>query len=274
MPAKRSTPRIRFNHLDLSWCFGIQPIFVNPDDTVDCNLFNLDRHFLPAKRRHRRIVKDLNPKWCDVKFFYHKKTDEQKQQIVKNAIKYYHLAPYCIKMMRDVALKFEFDITIDEFINQGSKYVTNILLSAAIHNYIRNKLVSGNRFITSDPKIIDLLRMRTGIVGIYKKILVSEELLPRNEIIVTANGGMTFDNGILLCPLIYRKEFNRWMYENNKSEDFSYMKFANYPIMREYRYKMDLYEEFINEYIPMDWHFEVFENNAKFFYTVLRFKES
>lgn len=272
MPAKRAVPHIDFKHFELSQCFGITPIFVNTDDTIDCNLFNLYRKYHARRVKDRAMIRWFTQDQADVKFVYHKKTEEEKKELVKNAINYYQLGGYCMRAIRQHSKTYDFDITIDQFLSQSKKYVQNIVLCAALNCFIHTKLVTGNRFVSSNKKLLDLLNVDPAILGIYKRIVVPESLIPQNELLICANGGMTYDNGILLCPIIYRQELMKWMFENDKSDDFSDMKFSTYPIMREWRYKCDLYGEYINECIPLEWHIEVFEKNASNFYTFLHFK--
>ena len=118
---------------------------------------------------------------------------------------------------------------------------------------------------------MNLFNPKPNVLGIYKKILVPPNLLPPNELLVCANGGMTFDNGMLLCPLIYRKELNQWLLENDKTDQIMNYDYNTYPIMRAYREQMDVWGEFINECIPLEWHIEVFEKSAWSYYTLLRF---
>ena len=274
MPAKRAIPLIEFKHLQLTQCFGIQPIIVKPDGSVKCNLFNMYRKYLGRRYRNGEIIRNFTIEQATPRYIHHHKTEEEKQEIVKNAINYYQLPMACMRKILEIGRHIKYDITLDEFLAQGRDFVTNHFYIQALNCFIYNKLVNGNRFIASNPDLLDNVIPKTTIVGIIEKILVPESLLPKNCFIIAARGGMTFDNGILLCPLIYEKEFQKWMFEKGKSDDFSYMKFATYPVMREYRYKMDLWGEFINDWIPLEWHFEVFEKNARNFYRIIHLKES
>lgn len=259
--------------MEYAKCFGIQPIIVEPDGSVECNLFNLYRKYKPRRREHYRVVRDFTLKESDVKIDYHHKTDEEKQQIVKNAINYYQLPYYCVKMMQKYARYDRVCMNVDDLIWMGHKDVNNLIMRFALREFIRNKVVSGNRFLSSNKGLLDSLNPNTTVVGIYEKILLPENWAPKNEIIVVANGGMTFDNGILLCPLLYRQELNKWLVDNNKSDDFGWMKADRFPIMREYRHKYDVYAEFMNECIPLEWHFEVFEKNVANFYSRIVFNK-
>ena len=271
MPAKRAVPHIDFKHFVYASCFGIQPIIVEPDGSVECNLFNLYRNFKPRRRFMRKIVREFTLEESDVKICYHHKTEEEKQQIVKNAINYYQLPLYCLRLMKRHASHARVNMTLDQLIAFGSDSVNSLILRFALRQFASNLVVTGNRFLSSNTKLLDNLRPLPCDVGITEKIVVPEGWMPQNEILVVANGGMTFDNGMLLCPLIYREEFNRWLFDNDKSDDLSWMKFDRYPIMREYRYLMDLYAEYMNECIPLEWHVEVFEENVSKFYTHVRF---
>lgn len=273
MPIKRAVPLIEFKHVPLTQCFGIQPILVKPDGSVKCNLFNLYRKYLGRRFRNHEIVRRFTLEQSDPRYVHHFKTEEEKQEIVKNALKYYELPYACMKKIFDTGRHFQYDVTLDEFLAQGSKFVTNRIFTEMINCYIYNKLVTGNRIVTSCQAILDNLECRVGKLGVIERILVPENILPKNYMVIAARGGMTFDNGILLCPLIYEKEFNKWAFEHDKNIDFSEMKFKDYPVMREYRYKMDLWGEFINDWIPLEWHFEVFEKNARNFYRIIKFKE-
>lgn len=274
MPAKRSIPLIEFKHLPITQGFGIQPIFIKPDGNVKCNLFNLYRKYLSRRVKNNKVIRTFSLEEATPKYIHHYKTEAEKQEIVKNAINYHYLAGSCVKKIFEVGRHIKYDITLDEFLSQGTKFITNRIFIEALNCFIYNKLVSGNKFISSNPDILNNIKNDFRVVGIFEKILVSENLLPNNCVIVAARGGMTFDNGILLCPLIYEKEFQKWLFEKNKSDDFSDMTFKNYPVMREYRHKMDLWGEFINDWIPLEWHFEVFEKNARNFYRIIHLKAS
>ena len=274
MPVKRAVPLIEFKPVPLTQCFGIQPIIIKPDGEIRCNLFNIFRKFKGRKHIKRRGIRTFTLKDAEPRFIYHYKTGEEKQEIVKNAINYYALPQACIKKMMEIGMHYEYDITLDEFIAQGPEFITNRIFIDALGCFVFNKLVSGNRVVSSCPEICNNILSTVGKVGKIESILVPESLLPRNYMIIAARGGMTFDNGILLCPLIYEKEFNKWAFEHDKEIDFSKADFKRYPIMREYRCKMDLWGEYINDWIPLEWHFETFEKNAHAFYRIIKFKDS
>lgn len=273
MPAKRAVPHIDFKHLRYAKCFGVQPIIVEPDGSVECNLFNLYRKFKPRRRVRHKVVRDFTLKESDVKIDYHHKTEEEKKAIVKNAINYYQLPVYCLRMMQKYARYDRVCMNVDDLINMGKMCVNNLIMRFALREFIRNKVVSGNRFLSSNKRLLDALTPSNSVVGIYDKILLPENMAPKNEILVVANGGMTFDNGMLLCPLLYRNELNKWLVDNDKSDDFGWLNDRRFPIMREYRHKCDVYAEFMNECIPLEWHIEVFEKNVANFYSRIVFNK-
>lgn len=268
------SPSIEFKHLDIASCFGITPIFVNPDGSVDCNLFNLYRKYDTRILKSCQVIKEIEKLPAEVRHIWHHKTDKEKQEIVNNAIDYYSLPARCVEMMRSLAVYYDFDITMDQFLQQGRKYVNDKILIASLMIFCYGRMTQGNRIISSDKRLLDMASMGVSHMGNHKKILLPETLLPRNEILITGAGRMSFNNGMLLCPILYRNEFNKWMFENNRTDDFSDQKFVRYQIMRQYAKKYEVYQDYINEYIPMRWHIEVFEKNAKCFYNILRFKKA
>ena len=275
MIGPRVVPYIDFKPLELSKCFGVCPIIVNPDGTVRCNLFNLirDYNIRVLCPETKRCIKTFTRLKSAPKFVWHQKSESDKQMIVKNAINYYSLAHYCINCIYENAAHLNYDVTLKEFLGGGRNFITNRLLAEALTLFIKNKLNNGNKFVASNKAILDNFVALTSAVGIYNKILVPNDLMPENDIIIAAQGGMTFDNGILLCPLIYKQEFNRWLFDNDISDDFSGEKYRDYPVLRECGMRYKLYERFINEHIPLEWHLEVFEKNVKDFYTIIHLKQ-
>lgn len=272
MPAKRAVPTIEFKPVKLTQAFGIQPIIVHPDGSIWCNLFNLYRKYQARKYKNKKIVRGLDFETATPRYIWHYKSDEEKQEIVKNAVNYYQLTRACMNKILEVGKHINYDLTVDEFIQQGMHFVTNRVFTEALACFVYNKLVNGNKFISSNEELLKKIKPYFHITGIVEKILVPDAILPRDTLVISARGGMTFDNGILLCPLIYEAEFNKWMYEKGKSLEIPDKKFRDYPIMREYRYKMDLWGEYINDWIPLEWHFEVFEKNARYFHRIIHFK--
>lgn len=119
----------------------------------------------------------------------------------------------------------------------------------------------GNFFITSENEIYNNIKFAAKQINKYNKYKVSPDVLEENLIIVGAKGCMNFDNPIMAVPFIDKYDFEFFL--RNKGitvkEEIQLNKSGlMYPVVDYYRKQYEKYQLYLNEKMPLKWHFEKF----------------
>lgn len=241
-------------------CFSIQPTLVKGEVPERISLFSLGRY----------------TKWRD--------------NATTNSVY------YTPKLYRDIDAKIAFDRGISNEI--AELYSLNILLQTSLHLKInkslfylrenkdalrytllyysellkyKNRLNKGNFFITSDDKIFENIKFAAKQLNKYKKYKVSSNWLEENLIIIGAKGCMNFDNPIIASPFIDYKDYQQFLRERDIDDRYETKltgSGSSWPIMAKMRKHYDNYQLYLNEKMPLKWHFEKFLYPEIFYITL------
>ena len=135
----------------------------------------------------------------------------------------------------------------------------------------KNRLNKGNFFITSDDKVFDNIKFAARQLNKYKKYKVSSKWLEENLIIIGAKGCMNFDNPIIASPFIDYKDYQQFLKERGIDDRYETKLVgsgSSWPIMAKMRKHYDNYQLYLNEKMPLKWHFEKFLYPEMFYITL------
>lgn len=260
MPNERQIRLTVPNENSLINCFGIEPVFVKGGVPERISLFSLGRY----------------TKWYDNattnNIYYTPKLYKglEAQQIYDKAIKNEIAELYALNVLLQSSLHIKINKSLSFLSNNVKELQKTLLYYSELLKY-KNRLNKGNIFITSSPEIYKNTRFAFKQLNKYNKYLVPAEWLEENLIIVGAKGCVNFDNPIIAVPFIDQNDYENFL--SLKGIDNNYeLKLKNagssWPVMAHMRKHYDNYQLYLNEKMPLKWHFEKFKYPEMFYLTI------
>ena len=256
MSKERKFPEILLNDPLLD-CFGIQPIFTQDGEIVENNVFHVYRELI-TKRNKLGYFK------------FNKLEDYKKLQL--GAFHYSLLWHRVIEEMLKCERVFGLGCTVDKFLEYPKEKCLDLIKLQAYYLWYINTFRIGNRFISSNEKLLKYISFKRTELH-HEKILVSSELLKDNVLIVAAKGTMMSDQGLVLCPFIDKDEYLEYLDINGLSDDIPVDRTERYPLLKKWSKIYSHYESFIKEKTPKKWYISRSLDVGKF-YSIIVFNES
>lgn len=238
-------------------CFGIQPILVESEMPDRISLFSINRYKKwkdDATTNNVYYMPVLYKGW-DAKRIYDK--------AIRNEI----AELYGLNLLLRKSLHIKINKSLSA-LRENKEELRKLLLYYSELLKYRNRLNAGNFFITSDKLIHNNIKFSAKQLRKFDKYLINPLYLEENIIIVGAKGTMNFDNQIMAVPFIDNYDYNRFLLNKGivpSKEIKLEIPGKAYPIVDYYRKKYDNYELYLNEKVPLKWHFETFKHTNKFY---------
>jgi len=252
--------RLEFPNNSLVNCFGIEPTLVKGEIPARISLFSLGRY---TKWRDNATTNNV---YYTPKLY----TGWEAKEVFDRGIKNELIDLYSLNVLLQTSLHIKINKSLKYLENNKDALRYTLLYYSELLKY-KNRLNKGNFFITSVPKIYKEIKFAAKQLNHYNKYLVSTEWLEENLIIIGAKGCMNFDNPIIASPFIDYTDYSSFLVEKNIS-DYYDLKLvgsgSSWPIMAKMRQKYDNYQLYLNEKMPLKWHFEKFLYPEMFYITL------
>jgi hypothetical protein len=260
MPNERQIKLELPNKNSLINCFGLMPNIVKSEIPERISLFSLGRY---TKWKDNATTNNIyyTPK-------IYKGIDAV--NIYNHAIKNEIADLYSLNILLKNSLHLKINKSLAELKNNKAELKKLLLYYSELLKY-KNRLSKGNFFITSDKDIFSNIKFAYRQINNYNKYIVSPEYLEENLIIIGAKGCMNFDNPIIACPFIDYDDFYSFLDINNIDREHE-LKLINtgssWPVVSYMRKHYDNYQRYLNEKMPLKWHFEIFKYPEMFYITL------
>lgn len=237
-------------------CFGIQPSFVKNEISEDISLFSISRY----------------KKWTDTSdsnIFYIPKIykDKQAQFAYAKAKHVNDIELWVLRILLNESLHVQrFETKTD--LESDKKKLRDLLLYYSELLKYKNRLNKGNFFITSNQPIFNNINFAFKQLQNWNKYIINKDYLADNLIIIGARGTTSFDNPIIASPFIDRVDYEIFK-RNNKLSDFIIPDMSKrFPIISKMNKMYDNYQLYLNEKMPLRWHFEKLGNPSLYYITL------
>lgn len=256
MPSERHI-KLEIPGTNLINCFGIQPVLFQGEVPQRISLFSLQRY---TKWRDNATTNNIFYvpkiyKGLSAKNIYDKSISANLSEL------------YVLNLLLQNSLHIRVQYTLDELQNDKVKLKNLLLYYSELLKY-KNRMNKGNFFITSDNKIFNNIKFAAKQLNNYKKYKIESSYLEENLIIIGAKGYVNFDNPIIAVPFINSNDYNTFIKDRI---NFQINQSSSWPVMSYMRKEYDNYQLFLNEKMPLKWHFEIF-NYPEMFYITLHLK--
>ena len=241
-------------------CFGIQPSLVKSGIPNRISLFSLGRYTKwkdDATTNSVYYTPRLYTGW-DVKRIYSKAVDNKIAEL------------YSLNLLLQNSLHIKINKSLNDLENNKDSLRYTLLYYSELLKY-KNRLNKGNFFITSNQQIFDNIKFAARQLNNFKKYKVSSDILEENLIIIGAKGSVNFDNPIIAVPFIDYTDFYNFLDTKDISVSSNLILKGNkssWPIMAKKRIEYDNYQLYLNEKMPLKWHFEKFLYPEMFYITI------
>lgn len=227
-------------------CFSIQPILVKNEIPNRISLFSLNRY---TKWRDDATTNNV---------FYVPKIYKgvDAKRIYDKAINKELLELYSLNVLLNTSLHVKVNASLKDLQLDKNKLRKLLLYYSELLKY-KNRLNKGNIFITSDDLIFENIKFAAKQLNKFKKYKVDKDLLEENLIIIAAKGYVNFDNPIVAAPFIDSSEYNLFL-KDIPNYNKSFKSTSSWPVMNQMIHEYENYQKFINEKMPLKWHFEKF----------------
>lgn len=241
-------------------CFGIQPIFLKSEVPDRISLFSLGRY----------------TKWKDnattnsVYYTPRLYTGWDARRIYSNAVNNQIAELYALNMILQNSLHVKLNKSLSRLEENKDALRYTLLYYSELLKY-KNRLNKGNFFITSNEKIFDNIKFAAKQLNKFKKYKVSSEVLEENIIIIGAKGSVNFDNPIIAAPFINYSDYRNFLLNKGISLENDLIlsgSKSSWPVMAKMRKEYDNYQLYLNEKVPLKWHFEKFLYPEMFYITL------
>lgn len=241
-------------------CFGIQPSLIKSEIPSRISLFSLGRY----------------TKWKDdattnsVYYTPRLYTGWDAKRIYSNAIDNKIAELYSLNLLLQNSLHVKINKSLNDLEKNKDSLRYTLLYYSELLKY-KNRLNKGNFFITSSQEIFDNIKFAARQLNNFKKYKVSSEVLEENLIIVGARGSVNFDNPIMAVPFIDYDDYYNFLSNKNISINSNLVlkgSKSSWPVMAKKRAEYDNYQLYLNEKMPLKWHFEKFLYPEMFYITL------
>lgn len=244
-------------------CFGIQPIFIENGKADD--------NFLS-------FVYRVGNSFNKVGVMSHMSVRRDSDVILKNK---FHIndAPSVVvnTLLNNRTFTFKQKASLDELMEPKNheKLKETILIHLERIRYY-TMMCMGNFLITSRKDLYNRRLFTAKEVLNFEQYLVSEDLLPRNIIILGHRNRNVYRCPYLACPLIDKNHFDDICYMNGIDiDDFPFDKKLRYPIIEKYKNLYSLYQSYLDNVDVPYWYIETFNkepiSRQKAYYSTLFF---
>ena len=245
-------------------CFGIQPTLYKGEVPERISLFSLGRY---TKWKDNATTNSI---------YYTPKIYKgwEAKNVYDKAVESKIVDLYSLNVLLDCALHIKIDKSLNDFRNDKMSLRNSLLYYSELLKY-KNRLNKGNFFITSDNTIFDNIKFAMKQLYPYKKYKVPSEWLEENIIIIGAKGTMNFDNPIIVSPFIEDYEYHQFLKNKGIFDNYKLTlkgSGSSWPVMAKMRKHYDNYQLYLNEKMPLKWHFEKFLY-PEMFYIAIHLKE-
>lgn len=259
MPSERHI-KLELPGNNLINCFGIQPTIVKSEIPERISLFSLGRY---TKWKDNATTNNVyyTPKLykgLDAKIIYSK--------AIKNEI----AELYSLNVLLQTSLHIKINKSLNYLQENKDALRYTLLYYSELLKY-KNRLNKGNFFITSDDKIFNNIKFAAKQLNKYNKYKVPSTWLEENLIIIGAKGCMNFDNPIIASPFIDYNDYQTFLAERGIKDNYETKLVGSgtsWPIMAKMRNHYDNYQLYLNEKMPLKWHFEKFLYPEMFYITL------
>lgn len=241
-------------------CFGIQPSLVKSGIPNRISLFSLGRYTKwkdDATTNSVYYTPQLYTGW-DAKRIYSKAVDNKIAEL------------YSLNLLLQNSLHIKINKSLNDLENNKDSLRYTLLYYSELLKY-KNRLNKGNFFITSNQQIFDNIKFAARQLNNFKKYKVSSNVLEENLIIIGAKGSVNFDNPIIAVPFIDYTDYYNFLDTKDISVSSNLILKGNkssWPIMAKKRIEYDNYQLYLNEKMPLKWHFEKFLYPEMFYITI------
>lgn len=252
--------RLELPNSSLVNCFGIEPTLVKGEVPERISLFSLGRY---TKWRDNATTNNVyyTPKLytgTDAKIAFDK--------AISNKI----VELYSLNVLLQTSLHVKLNKSLSYLRENKDALRYTLLYYSELLKY-KNRLNKGNFFITSDDKVFENIKFAAKQLNKYNKYKVPSEWLEENLIIIGAKGCMNFDNPIIASPFIDYKNYQQFLKERGIDDRYETKLVgsgSSWPIMAKMRKHYDNYQLYLNEKMPLKWHFEKFLYPEMFYITL------
>lgn len=246
---------------------GCQPIMVKNGEIERSSLFMIKR----KKQYSVGLKGKLYQVYQGDKYFYDIKVrnKEENDIIFKNQIHKSEIEQEIIYALLDNSTQFRCNNTVEEIVKE--KKLNKLVEFHKALLYAKNCMNWGTTFISSNPLILNNIKFKLN--NRFKYILLPESKLAKHVLIIGALSFNSFEEALVLSPLIDEDDYMDYQIENGLINYKSEVSPSSYKITPEYRDKYEKYEKYLNDVTPEYWYLEKFEHIENY-YTTLIFKES
>lgn len=241
-------------------CFGIQPTFFQREIPERISLFSLGRY---TKWKDDATTNSVyyTPKLykgIDAKVIFDKAIENEIAEL------------YSLNLLLQSSLHLKINKSLSYLQENKDALRYTLLYYSELLKY-KNRLNKGNFFITSDNKIFENIKFAAKQLNRYNKYKVPSGWLEENLIIIGAKGCINFDNPIIASPFIKYEDYQQFLKEKNINDNYETKLVgskSSWPIMAKMRKHYDNYQLYLNEKMPLKWHFEKFLYPEMFYITL------
>ena len=232
-------------------CLGIQPIFIK-DDFIERSSLTSVYHWHNKK----------NPIGI-TKYQAKVRRGEENKPILKNA---FHISVADYEVVQTILSNsdhFETEETYEELMN-NKKLLKEKILYQATYIKARTNYAKANFFISSNAELLKNLSFKFTELNNLKKYLVTENIIPKNQLIIGLRENSCFANPIIACPIIDKTDFDEVCHKNgldydNMRPDYS----KKYPLLERELDRYEILQQYMDVRQPKYWYIETFKSNQR-----------
>lgn len=256
---------LRLNKYSILNCFGMQPVFVEDGKIQESFLgfiYRVGNVLCKTGKMH-----NLH-KW---------RLEDENDVILKNAFHINNADQQIVKtLLNERTFTFKQNASLDELmLPKNNKKLKEILLMHFKRIKYYTMMCMGNFIITSRRDLYNTKLFNCSEVHNFNIYLVSEELLPKN-VLILGHSDKSFRTPYVMCPLFDKKIFDNLCELNGINIDnFVIDSKKKYPLIEKHLNLYSLYQSYLDNVEVPYWYIETFENpvktRQKAYYTTLFF---
>lgn len=263
---------IRIGKLNLSYkygnlinCFGIQPIFVENG--------KIPSSFLGYTYRIATYAHPQGKMKYDIRY----RLNEDNDYILKDKFHISQVDKHVVNTLLNNSFTLKHDVPLDVLMaNKPLLKQTFYYYMERIKYYI--SVGKGNFLITSRHDLYKAPLFLASQVRDYTSYLVSQNILPKNIVIIGHKNSSAYATPLVASPLIDKAHFDQLCRLNNINLDSITMqksKSQKFPMIEKYLNLYSLYQSYLDNFEVPYWHIENFKHSGtarqKAYYTTLYF---
>ena len=251
--------RLNLPNNNLINCCGIQPILVKSEVPERISLFSINRYkkWVDDAKTNNVYYMPVLYKGNEAKWIFNKAIRNEISEL------------YALNFMLNNSQHIKVEKSLSKLRNNRDELLNFLLYYSELLKYY-NKLNKGNIFITSCKEIHDNIKIPFKRLRSYNKYLINSKYLEENIIIIAAKGAMNFDNQIIAVPFIDEYDYNKFLLNKGiiPNKEIVLNKKLAYPVVDYYRKQYENYQLYLNEKMPLKWHFEKFKYSDRFYFAL------